>query len=87
MWSTINLIPYIAAAVGFEPTNTGVKVRSLTAWGRRNILDSILVIMIKSHIQNKLLCEPMFILFSNFSYDTYVHLRALTHPTNSSLQV
>ena len=49
----------ITGAAGFEPANPGVKVQSLTTWGRPNILGSILVIMIKSHIQNKLLCEPI----------------------------
>ena len=77
-----------AGAAGFEPAYPGVKVQSLTAWGRPNILGSILVIMIKSHIQNKLLCEPIFIyFFSNFSYNTYVHLRALMHLIGSLLQI
>ena len=57
----------IAGAAGFEPANPGVKVQSLTTWGRPNILGSILVIMIKSHIQNKLLYEPIFI-FSKSGY-------------------
>ena len=52
----------ITGTAGFEPANPGVKVQSLTTWGRPNILGSILVIMIKSHIQNKLLCEPIFFL-------------------------
>ena len=56
---TIWLYPYITEAAGFEPAYPGVKVQSLTAWGRPNILGSILGIMIKSHIQNKLLCEPI----------------------------
>ena len=49
----------LAGVVGFEPTNDGIKIRCLTAWRYPNILGSILVIMIKSHIQNKLLCEPI----------------------------
>ena len=78
----------MAGIAGIEPANAGVKVQSLTTWGRPNILGSILVIMIKSHIQNKLLCEPIFIyFFSNFSYNTYVYLRALMHPISSLPQV
>lgn len=80
-----------AGAAGFEPANPGVKVQSLTTWGRPNILGSILVIMIKSHIQNKLLCEPIIFIylffFSNFSYNTYVYLRALMHLISSLPQV
>ena len=57
----------ITGVVGFEPTNDGIKIRCLTAWRYPNILGSILGIMIKSHIQNKLLCEPIFI-FSKSGY-------------------
>ena len=61
LFSVIHWFPTneLAGHAGFEPADAGIKIQCLTTWRMPNILGSILVIMIKSHIQNKLLYEPI----------------------------